>query len=269
MKVSFVFLICCIVAINSFAQKPFKGGSGKFKHLVWSDEFNYRGLPDSNKWTMETGYIRNKELQYYTQRRMENAGVENGTLIISVLNDSLRIDDHIYPITSASLTTKGKKELTYGRIEVKTEIPSSLGTWPAIWMLGANFPKVDWPACGEIDMMEHVGFIPDTVHFTVHTAKYNHMKRNSKGARVFYPNLFNDFHVYAVEWFKDHIDWYMDDKKVFSYQDENTGIDAWPFNAPMYFLLNFAFGGEWGGARGVDITSLPQHFYIDYVRFYQ
>ena len=269
MKAYFILLSCSFILTNCLAQKPFKGGSQKFKQLLWSDEFNYTGLPDSTKWSYEKGYVRNKELQYYTQRRADNAKVENGNLVITALHDSLQQGSAVYPITSASLVTKGKKEWTYGRIEVRAKFPSSLGTWPAIWMLGTNISKVGWPACGELDILEHVGYMPDTVHFNVHTDKYNHVKKTNKGSKIFYREAFNDFHVYALEWFTDHIDWYMDDKKVFTYKKENTGTDAWPFDAPQYLILNLAFGGAWGGSRGVNIASLPQSFYIDYVRLYQ
>ncbi len=136
-------------------------------------------------------------------------------------------------------------------------------------MLGTNIKEVGWPACGELDILEHVGYMPDTVHFNVHTAKYNHVKKTNKGVQIPYSAPYNDFHVYAIEWFQDHIDWYMDDRKVFTFTNERTGAEAWPFNKPQYLILNLAFGGAWGGQRGVDIHSLPQTFYIDYVRVYQ
>ena len=268
-KSSTFFLVAMMIFANCFAQKPFKGSSGRFKRIVWSDEFNYKGLPDSSKWFFERGYVRNSELQYYTQRP-ENVFAQDGTLVISALNDSLIEGGKLYPVSSASLTTKGKKEWTYGRLEVRAKLPSSLGTWPAIWTLGANRSIVGWPACGEIDIMEHVGYIPDTVFFTVHTAKYNHVKKNSKGASKPYPGISSEFHIYAIEWFKDRIDWYMDDKKVFTYKNEQGDKEAaWPFDAPQYLILNLAFGGAWGGTKGVDISSLPQRFYIDYVRLFQ
>lgn len=264
-----IAVLVLLFFVGCSVQKPYKGGSGKFTHLVWADEFNDNGLPDTTKWTYETGYVRNKELQYYTRQRLDNVKVQEGNLVISALNDSLQSPSSLHPITSASLTTKGKKEWKYGRIEVRAKFTSSLGTWPAIWMLGSNISQVGWPAAGEIDILEHVGYMPDTIHFNVHTAKYNHVKKTSKGSKIFYPNAIKDFHVYALEWFPDHLDWYMDDKKVFSYANENTGIEAWPFNAPQYLILNLAFGGAWGGSKGVDIKSLPQRFYIDFVRLYQ
>ena len=265
-----VLAICFLGFSPAFAQKvaPY-GGSKKFKKLVWSDEFNYTGLPDSNRWSNEEGYIRNKELQFYTRQRKENAFVKNGLLTISALNDSLSINNKIVPVTSASLRTKGKQDWTYGRVEVKAKIPTSLGTWPAIWMLGSDLNKVGWPACGEIDILEHVGYMPETIHFNVHTKKYNHVKKTGKGTTLNYTGVYNEFHVYAIEWFDDHIDWYFDNKKVFTYANEGEGADSWPFNKPQYLIINLAFGGAWGGQKGVDLASLPQQFMIDYVRVFQ
>jgi beta-glucanase (GH16 family) len=250
-------------------KQPEEKSATSFKKLVWSDEFDQNGLPDETKWSYEEGYLRNNEMQYYTARRSENAKVENGNLVITARNDSLKDGDKTYPVTSASLITKGKKEWTYGRIEVRAKLPSSLGTWPAIWTLGTNINEAGWPDCGEIDILEHVGYMPDTVHFNVHTEKYNHVKNTGKGTKISAPGVYNDFHVYAIEWYKDRIDWFMDGKKVFTYQDEGTGTGAWPFNAPQYLILNLAIGGAWGGQKGVDVHSLPQSFLIDYVRVYQ
>jgi len=198
------------------AQKPFKGGSEKYQKLVWSDEFNGSGLPDPVKWSFEKGYVRNKDLQYYTDARLENAVLKNGLLHIVARNDSFQKGTEIYPITSASITSKGKRDWTHGRIEVRAKFPSSLGTWPAIWMLGSNIDSAGWPTCGELDILEHVGFMPDTLHFNVHTQKYNHVKGTNKGVQVPYKAPYNDFHVFAVEWFPQRLDWYFDDKKVFT-----------------------------------------------------
>ena len=250
-------------------QKPYSGGSGKFQKLVWSDEFNGNGLPDSTKWGFEKGYLANHELQYYTVGRLQNILLKDGLLQITARNDSLKNGNEVYPITSARINTKGKADWTYGRIEVRAQFPSSLGTWPAIWMLGSDIDQTGWPACGEIDILEHVGYMPDTVHFNVHTEKYNHVKHTNKGTKLFYKAPYSDFHVYAIEWFPDHIDWYMDAKKVFTYTNEKTGVAAWPFDKPQYLILNLAFGGDWGGSKGINLASLPQTFLIDYVRVYE
>lgn len=269
-RLSFFLLFTCMIYDHLRAQSaPFGGGSGKFQHLVWSDEFNDKGLPDSNKWKYDTGYLRNNEMQYYTNKRLENAEVKAGILTITARNDSMKRGNNIYPVTSAALSTQGKADWTYGRFEVRAKIPSSLGTWPAIWMLGSNISKAGWPACGEIDIMEHVGYMPDTLHFNVHTEKYNHVKKTNKGVKVPYPEPYTDYHVYAIEWFKDHIAWYFDERKVFTFNNEGTGDGAWPFDKPEFIILNLAFGGDWGGQKGVNLHSLPQAFMIDYVRVYQ
>lgn len=243
-------------------------GNPQEKELVWADEFNYTGSPDTGKWDYEKGYIRNNELQYYTDRK-ENVRVENGYLVIEARHDSLQVEGKDYPVSSASVRTKNKAEWQYGKIEVRAKIPSSLGTWPAIWMLGSNIDQVGWPACGEIDIMEHVGFDPHKIHTNVHTKAYNHAIGTNKGQATEVPHPDDDFHVYAVDWDREKIDFFIDEIKVFTFENEGEGTAAWPFDQPFYLILNLAIGGAWGGQQGVDLSTLPQQFLIDYVRVYQ
>jgi beta-glucanase (GH16 family) len=243
-------------------------------------------LPDAAKWDYEKGFLRNDEKQFYTQARPENARVENGVLIIEARKEKYRASvtdskarsrragkvnnshtDAEY--TSASLTTRGKAAWTYGRIEVRAKLPSGRGTWPAIWTLGTNIGEVGWPRCGEIDIMEFVGFTPGVVHGTIHTKNYNHGNHTSRGDKLSIPDCSSAFHVYAAEWDAQKIDFFVDDRKYFSFRNEGTGLDAWPYDKDQYLIVNLAIGGAWGGQKGIDDRIFPQRFEIDYVRVYQ
>ena len=249
--------------------------------LVWSDEFDEAGAPDPRRWTNEVGFIRNREAQYYTVSRPENARIEGGRLIIEARKERFANPHHtpgsrnrrspeFAEYTSASLTTKGLSAWRDGRIEVRAKLPSGRGVWPAIWMLGTNMSTVGWPRCGEIDIMEYVGFDPHLIHANIHTTKYNHVKGTGKGSTVRVDSPFRDFHVYAVEWHADHLDFFVDDRKYFTYAKEpGAGEDVWPFDRPCYLILNLAIGGSWGGQQGIDDSIFPQRFEIDYVRVYE
>lgn len=257
----FTNLACALFAImpvNSICQQPFK--------LVWSDEFDYTGFPDSTKWNYDTGGHGwgNNELQYYTASRRENARVENGHLIIEARKESYQGKNY----TSARMVTRGKGEWTYGKVEVRARIPKGIGTWPAIWMLSGLQP-LQWPDDGEIDIMEHVGYDQGRIHGTVHTKKYNHMIGTQKSATVLSADCSDAFHIYSVIWNKERIEIAMDGKPFFTYQNEHSGYDSWPFDHPFYLLLNIAVGGDWGGQKGVDESIWPLTMEVDYVRIYQ
>jgi beta-glucanase (GH16 family) len=269
-RATWVVLLACL---------PVRAGDWK---LVWSDEFDKPGAPDPAKWDYEAGFLRNGELQYYTRDRRENARVEDGVLVIEARKERMKnaAYDPARPAgggrnrefaeyTSASLTTRGKVAWTHGRIEVKAKLPSGRGTWPAIWTLGTNLREVRWPACGEIDIMEFVGFDPGVIHANIHTKKYNHVQHTGKGDKITVADASEKFHVYAIEWDAQRIDFFVDDRKYFTYQNEGTGTDAWPYDKDQHLILNLAIGGSWGGQKGVDDTIFPQRFCIDYVRVYQ
>lgn len=234
--------------------------------LVWADEFTTAGQPDAAKWNYEVGGHGwgNQELQFYTDRRTENARVENGYLIIEARKENWQRMNY----TSARLVTKGKGEWQYGKIEVKAKIPSGRGTWPAIWMLGATTP-LNWPDDGEIDIMEHVGFNQGTVHASIHCKKYYHSIGTQKTATIPVPDCSDSFHVYATEWDKDSVRVSVDGNTYFRFANEHTGYEAWPFDNKMFLLLNIAVGGAWGGQQGVDDSIFPKKMEIDYVRVYQ
>ena len=233
--------------------------------LVWSDEFEADGHPDQSSWSYEKGYVRNNELQYYTEKRLDNARVEDGMLIIESRKDNFENN----AFTSASIHTSGKQDFLYGKIEVRAKIPTGKGMWPAIWLLGNNIKQVGWPACGELDIMENVGFDPDKIHANIHCEAYNHTKGNGKGNNIVINKPFEDFHTYAMESTENKIDFFVDDSLYFTYGNEGKGAASWPFDKPHYLILNSAIGGAWGGQQGVDDSIFPQKYYIDYVRYYK
>jgi beta-glucanase (GH16 family) len=236
------------------------------KKLVWADEFDYTGLPDPKKWNYDVGGSGwgNQEKQYYTKDRTQNARVENGKLIIEAHKEDFGGNRY----TSARLITKGKGDWTYGKIEVRAKLPKGIGTWPAIWMLASTNP-LKWPDDGEIDIMEHVGFDPNVIHGTIHTKAFNHSIGTQKGAQIKIEDSQTAFHTYTIDWTRSSIDWYVDDKKYFSFFNENIGKDNYPFTTNFYLLLNIAIGGGWGGQKGIDDTIFPQRMEIEYVRVYQ
>jgi beta-glucanase (GH16 family) len=256
-SILYLFVISLSLSVSSFGQQA-------PKKLIWSDEFDYTGLPDSKKWQYEEGLIRNNEAQYYTKERQENAKVENGVLTITGRKEEYKGSHY----TSASINTKGKFEFTRGRVEVRAKLPEGRGTWPAIWTLGTNIDKVGWPVCGEIDIMEFVGYEPDKVYANVHTGDYNHSKGTGRGSSITYNRPFDAFHIYALEWYDDRMDFYFDDTKYFTCTRKNEGVGEWPFTAPQYLLINLAIGGAWGGIKGIDDAIFPVKYQIDYVRGY-
>jgi beta-glucanase (GH16 family) len=242
--------------------------------LVWSDEFNYSGLPDPAKWGYDVGGEGwgNKELQYYSDRRKENARVENGSLIIEARRDGSGSNEY----TSARLVSKGKGDWTYGRFEVSAKLPSGRGTWPAIWMLPSlkTYGDSYWPDNGEIDIMEHVGFDPNIIHGSAHTKAYYHSIGTQKTTQIEVPDARTAFNLYSVEWTPKEIRWYVNGKHYFTFLNERTtqptaDYKQWPFDKPFHLILNLAVGGTWGGARGIDQSIWPQRMEIDYVRIYQ
>ena len=237
--------------------------------LVWSDEFNYNGLPDSLKWSYDTqgnasGWG-NNEKQYYTKGRLKNAEVKDGFLNINAIKE----DYKDFKYTSARLITKSKGDWLYGRIEVKAKLPDGRGMWPAIWMLPTDWKYGGWPASGEIDIMENVGYDPYVIVASAHTASYNHVIGTHKNNKMTVKDCYTNFHVYALEWEANEYRVYIDDKLCFTFKNEGTGFKVWPFDQPFHLLLNVAVGGNWGGQKGIDETIFPRSMVVDYVRVYQ
>jgi beta-glucanase (GH16 family) len=236
------------------------------KTLIWCDEFDYSGLPDTTKWSYDVGGNGwgNGELQFYTDKRTENARVEDGNLIIETRKEDYNEKQY----TSARLLTKNKCDWLYGRIEIRAKLPKGKGLWPAIWMLPTVWEYGNWPDCGEIDIMENVGYDPQKVHFTIHTGAYNHIMGTQKSSSILLDDPYATFHLYAIEWFEDHIDFFCDDTLRYTFNNENTGPKTWPFDKRFHLLLNIAVGGSWGGAQGIDDSVFPQKMVVDYVRVY-
>lgn len=236
--------------------------------LVWQDEFDKAGRPDPRKWSIVEKRPKwvNSEDQAYLDRP-ENVRVEKGNLVIEARKDGYQG----FAYTSARLDTFFGGNWTYGRIEVRARLPAGTGTWPAIFMLPTQALNgaMGWPISGEIDIMEHVGWDPDVIHASIHCADYNHPAGTQKTVRKTIPDLYADFHLYAIEWFPDRIDFFVDDEKYMTFMNEDTGYEAWPFYRDFYLILNMAIGGTWGGMQGIDDSIFPVQMLVDYVRVYK
>lgn len=226
--------------------------------LVWQDEFTNGIGPD---WVFETGNGSsgwgNNELQYY---RSQNASVQNGQLVITARQENFGG----YNYTSARMKTQGRKSFKYGRIEARMALPSGQGLWPAFWMLGTNINSVGWPACGEIDIMEHINTAPD-IHGTIHWRDANGNYANYGG------NTFTNigaYHIYAIEWDQNAIRWFVDGQQYHEVNISNGVNGTSEFHNNFFILLNLAVGGNWPGFS-VDNGALPAQMLVDYVRVYQ
>jgi beta-glucanase (GH16 family) len=236
--------------------------------LVWSDEFDRDGAIDPAKWTAEVrlpGW-RNSERQQYTDR-LENVRIENGRLIIEARKEEYKSAKY----TSARINTQDTANWLYGRFEASIKIPKGRGTWPAFWMMPKDIMGYGhgWPASGEIDIMEHVGYQQGKIFATLHTLSYNSGKNTQKSGEIDVPDCSDQFHVYAVEWYEDHMDFFMDNVKFHTFPNERKTFAEWPYDKPFHLILNVAVGGGWGGAQGIDDAIFPQRMEVDYVRVYR
>jgi beta-glucanase (GH16 family) len=237
--------------------------------LTWHDEFDYTGKLDETKWSYDVGAFLwgNGERQYYTEGD-RNAKVGDGVLTIEG-----RIEPYDQsPYTSARVTTYGKKHFQYGRLEVMAKIPTETGTWPAIWMLPIDRKEKNapWPLCGEIDIMEHVTHLFDTIHVSLHTALFNHVDRTQRTHFEKIDGITKDFHEFAFDWTPEYIEFFLDGKTFAKFRKDDPGYTqdetGWPFDKPYYLILNEAIGGTWGGH--VEESEYPSKFQIAYVRYY-
>lgn len=269
-----VFFVIAFSCQKGISDKQYKeestdtntwSGQSKYR-LVWQEEFNYTGLPDSSKWDYEIGYLRNNEEQFYTARNLLNSKVNNGKLTITARYDSTQQNG----VTSASIITKGKLNFLYGRIEVKAKMPTGAGAWPAIWTLGINRSIIGWPKCGEIDILEWFGKAPQYVLGSIYTTNDTGTvtQRYTPYVPADFATLSNKFHKYAVEWDSTEIRYYYDTINFVTYKAGNLTPTEWePFTKPHYLLLNLALGGSAGGT--IDYSKFPFTYQIDYVRYYR
>lgn len=237
--------------------------------LAWADEFDQPGLPDATKWDYDVGGHGwgNRELQFYTKARTENARVEDGHLVIEARRE--KFEDRDY--TSARLITRGRADWKHGRIEVRARLPMGRGTWPAIWLLPTvwNLGDGQWPDNGEIDVMEHVGHDPGVIHASTHTHLHQWRKGTQRTATRTLPDVGSVFHTYVMEWDEGVIRVGIDDDFYFTSRQDGGDWQSWPFERPFYLLLNLAIGGDWGGEKGVDAAAFPQRMEVDFVRVYR
>jgi beta-glucanase (GH16 family) len=244
-------------------------------NLLWSDEFDAAAGTSINEafWTcLEGGHgWGNNELEYYTPRTENVAHDGSGNLVITARQETL-VDNTCWygecSYTSARCVTQDKVEFTYGRVEARIKVPTGQGIWPALWMLGANFPEVPWPASGEIDILEHIGSIPDTIYGTVHGPGYSGGSGISKSYRADYA-FPDDFHVYGIDWDPYIIRWYVDGELfgIVSVNDLQEN-QRWVYDHDFFLLMNLAVGGFWPGEPD-ETTQFPQQMLVDYVRVYQ
>lgn len=263
---SSLMMISCDSSNNKVAS------ASKSKTLVWQDDFDIDGLPDPDKWSYDIGDgcpkicgWGNNELQYYTGGDPKNARIENGILIIEAHKEAEKTRDY----SSARLVTKNKGDWTYGKVAIRAKLPQGKGTWPAIWMLPTVNTYGGWPASGEIDIMEHVGYAPDSIFGTVHTTAFNHMIGTQVGSQTMIADAESSFKTYVIDWDEDEITWSIDGNQYHRFKNKHLSSKEWPFDQPFHLILNIAVGGNWGGKYGVDETIWPQKMEIDWVKVWQ
>ncbi|MBF0197229.1 MAG: glycoside hydrolase family 16 protein [Planctomycetes bacterium] len=212
---------------------------------------------------MKAGAV-NQELQRYTNLE-ENASMAEGILTLRCLKK-----DNEY--TSARLISKGKGDFKYVRVEVRAKLPGGRGTWPAIWMMPTHSIYGGWPKSGEIDIMEYVGYQKDMIHGTAHCLDYYFKEKTQKSKKIKHQGVTQEFNVYALEWYPDRLEYYMNDRHYFTIHREYKGWTKWPYSQDFYLILNIAFGGSWGGVKGIDDSLFNRpggvNMQIDYVRVY-
>ena len=234
--------------------------------LVWQDEFDKGSELNGDDWTHEvkgSGWV-NNELQNYVNHK-----TPEGNLVTEIRGGKLRItalkeNGKVY---SGRVYAKVKEGWKYGYIEASIKLPKGKGTWPAFWMMPVNFRS--WPADGEIDIMEEVGYHPNYVSSSLHANAHVHSNGTQVTHEMLCQGAEDEFHTYAIKWTHENITTYVDGKVQLSYDNRGKGRDDWPYDDPFYVIFNLAWGGSWGGQQGVDESALPTTMEIDYIRVFQ
>lgn len=258
-------MILAAAALLAVAGRAATAPSATGWALAWSDEFNgpADSAPDPATWTPEVGGDGwgNRELECYTSRT-ENARLDGrGHLLIEARRERMGKNDY----TSARLITLGKRTWQYGRFEARMKLPPGQGIWPAFWMMGDNVKTVDWPACGEVDVMEVIGKEPGRLVGTMHGPGY---ADEGVGGSVDLPKgatFADDFHVFGLEWEPGVLRWTLDGKVYQTRTPQDLGSNPWKFDRPFFLLVNLAIGGEWPGSPDAQ-TPFPARMLIDWVR---
>ena len=237
--------------------------------LVWHDEFNESSELNAEHWTHEVqkkGWVNNEEQNYVN-------GAYNGKRVTELSDGKLRI--HCFKsgseIYSGRVYAHVDKGWQYGYIEARIMLPKGKGTWPAFWMMPVtvDWTNEGWPKCGEIDIMEEVGTVPNEVSSSLHAEGHNHTNNTQVTQAKKISKAEGEFHTYAIKWTEENITTYVDGEPLLSYDNDGKGITNWPYSKPYYIILNLAWGGSWGGMNGTDETALPVSYVIDYVRVFQ
>ncbi len=250
-----ILIVLVLISSLNYAQT-------QKRKLVWEENFDSKTL-NRDSWNFDIGNgcpdlcgWGNNERQIYTET---NHTLKDGNLIIQA-----KLENEVF--TSTKITTKGKKQFLYGRFEARAKLPVGHGLWPAFWMLGSNISTIGWPKCGEIDILEYIGREPNMVFTSLHTQDSHGETINTKKTK--FETIEEGFHLYAMDWTKDKIQFFVDSKLVYTFQPNIKNNDTWPFNQPFYLIVNLAVGGNFGGPE-VDQSVFPQQFKIDYIKVYQ
>lgn len=266
LSILFFSVMTLLLSVQCTAAEPENIIAPQGYKLVWNDEFNSGNTLDMNKWTYAVkpaGWV-NNELQTYVAGESPK-----GQKVLEIVDGSLNIhcfkeDDKYY---SARIYGNVNEGWQYGYMEARILLPTGKGTWPAYWMMPVNGKA--WPADGEIDIMEEVGYHKDYVSSSLHATGHVHTNNTQVTKETYCEGAEGEYHLYAMEWTPDFIQCYVDGEKTLYYKNPGTGKVDWPYDAPFYVILNLAWGGNWGGAMGIDESALPITMKVDYVRVFQ